>query len=323
MCLVRPGAAPLAWDVVSLPDTEITVCLPDDEFAVGLDLPTGVQVVVWSGQGEAPDGVEDTDFLVAEYMGGASGQALHQMPALRVIQLLSAGVEPWLPLVPDGVTLCNARGVHGGSTAELAVAGLLSLLRDLPHFHDEQQAARWSPRTGDELDGKRVLILGAGDIGRRVAKAVGVFDAQCTFVARSARNNVHGVEELPALLAEHDIVVVTLPHTAETHQLVDARFLAALPDGAILVNVSRGQIVDTGDLVAELQTGRLSAFLDVTDPEPLPAEHPLWQLPNVLITPHVGGGTRGWQRRVRRLIREQVARLQAGDDLINVVGATY
>lgn len=301
-----------------------TICLPSDDMANKIDLPPDVRTLVWSGKGDPPDGVEDTEFLVGDYMGGTPAQrALAQMPRLQVIQLLSAGVEPWLPLVPDGVTLCNGRGVHGGSTAELATAGLLSLLRELPHFHDEQRAARWSPSHSDDLDGKRVLILGAGDIGHRVARAVGVFDATCTFVARTVRDDVHAISELPDLLPETDIVLVALPHTDETHHLVDARFLAALPDGAMLVNISRGPIVDTDALLAELQARRLSAFLDVVDPEPLPADHPLWQAPNVLITPHVGGGTSGWRKRGYRLVGEQVRRFVTGEPLVNVVGDTY
>jgi len=302
-----------------------TICLPDSDTAERLgELPDGMEVLIWAGKQEPPDGIERTEFLVADYMGSpVAGRALARMPALRVIQLLSAGVEPWLPLVPNGVTLCNGRGVHGGSTAELAVAGILSLLRRLPHFHDEQTAARWSPQQADDLDAKRVLILGAGDIGRRIAAAVTVFDAECSFVARTARDGVHAIDELPKLLPEHQIVVVALPHTAETHHLIDAPALALLPDGAMLVNIARGAIVDTDALVGHLTAGRLSAFLDVTDPEPLPADHPLWQAPNLIITPHVGGGTMGWQRRALRLVHEQLTRFAAGEPLVNVVGETY
>ncbi len=293
-------------------------------MASRLTLSPEVRVVVWTGEGEPPEGIEDVEFFVGAYMGVPLDEsAVRRMPALRVIQLFSAGVEPWLPVVPDGVTLCNGRGVHGGSTAELAVAGLLSLLRRLPHYRDEQQARRWSPSRAEDLDGKRVLVLGAGDIGRRIAAAVGVFNAECTFVARTAREDVRAISELPDLLPEYDIVVVSLPHTESTHHLVDAQFLAALPDDAILVNIARGPIVDTDALVAELQAGRLSAFLDVTDPEPLPEDHPLWRAGNVLITPHVGGGTTGWQRRGDRLIGDQIARFVAGQDLSNVIGDGY
>ncbi len=299
--------------------------MPSTGSAAAIEpLPDGVRVLVWDGTGEPPDHIDETEFLLGGYMAGPPAeQALGRMPQLRVIQLLSAGVEPWLPLVPPGVTLCNGRGVHGGSTAELAVAGVLSVLRKLPFFHDEQAAHRWSTESSDDLDGRRVLILGAGDIGRRIAAALSVFGAVCSFVARSPRADVHGIDELPAMLPGADIVVVSLPHTDATHHLVDAQFLAALPDGAMLVNIARGAIVDTDALVARLGTGLLSAFLDVTDPEPLPPEHPLWQAPNVVITPHVGGGTSGWRRRGYRLVREQIERYVAGEDLVNVVGADY
>jgi phosphoglycerate dehydrogenase-like enzyme len=255
--------------------------------------------------------------------GPLGAAALAAMPGLRVIQLLSAGVEAWLPRVPDGVTLCNGRGVHGGSTAELAVAGILSLVRRLPHFLGEQVAARWSPETTEDIDGKRLLVLGGGDIARRAAAALEVFGATTTFVGRTAREGVHAIDEVPSLLPDADIVVVALPLTNATRHLVDADFLAALPDGAIIANVARGAIVATDALLAELTAGRLRAFLDVTDPEPLPSDHPLWHAPNVVITPHVGGGTRGWERRGFRLVREQLGRYLAGEPLHNVVGHDY
>jgi phosphoglycerate dehydrogenase-like enzyme len=301
-----------------------TVCLPTAGAAEGVGAIDGVRVLVWDGKAAPPDGIEETEFYLGGYLGGPlAEQTLARMPKLRVIQLLSAGVEPWLPLVPSGVTLCNGRGVHGGSTAELAVGGLLSVLRDLPRYHDDQAAHRWSPESDDDLDGKRVLILGAGDIGRRIAAALAVFDAQCTFVARTAREDVHGIDELDGLLPVQDIVVVSLPHTSDTHHLVDARFLAALPDGAIVVNIARGTIVDQDALFAELESRRLRAFLDVTDPEPLPTDHPLWDAPGLVLTPHVGGGTSGWRRRGYRLVREQIERYVRGEELANVVGTEY
>jgi phosphoglycerate dehydrogenase-like enzyme len=302
-----------------------TICVPDDEAVKLLgELPAAIHTVVWDGSGPPPAASEDVSFLVARYdLNAMTADALAQLPALRVIQLLSAGVEAWLDRVPDGVVLCNARGVHGGSTAELAVAGILSVLRRLPYFVQTQASHEWARTDTDGLDGKRVLILGAGDIGRRVAAAVEVFDAHVTFVARHVREGVHGLAELPGLLPQHDIVVVATPHTPETHHLVDAAFLAAMPDGALLVNVARGPIVDTDALLAELTAQRLHAFLDVTDPEPPPAEHPLWDAPNLVLTPHVGGGTYGWERRAYRMAREQVIRFHNGEPLQNVVHDGY
>ncbi len=245
------------------------------------------------------------------------------LPQLQVIQLVSAGVEPWLPVVPDGVVLCNGRGVHGGSTAELAVAGMLAILRRLPDFLDQQRAGVWEPHQAVGLTGRRLLVLGAGDIGRRIGAAAEAFDAEVTFVARTAREDVRALTDLPALLPDHDVVAIAVPHTPETTGLVDAAFLAAMPDGALLVNIARGGIVDTDALLAELSARRLYAFLDVTEPEPLPAGHPLWPSPNLLLTPHVGGGTDGWERRAYRLVREQVLRFHAGADLHNRVEHGY
>lgn len=302
-----------------------TICLPDAAARELLgDLPAGVDAVIWDGTGPPPPGSQHVSFLVARYsMTAMTTDALGQLPELRVIQLLSAGVEAWLDRTPDGVVLCNARGVHGGSTAELAVAGILSVLRQLPHFVQTQLSHEWARTDTDGLDGKRVLILGAGDIGRRIAAAVEVFDAHVTFMARHVRDGVHSLAELPDLLPRHDIAVVALPHTPETHRLVGAPFLAAMPDGALLVNVARGPIVDTDALLAELTARRLHAFLDVTEPEPLPAEHPLWDAPNLVLTPHVGGGTYGWQRRAYELVREQIVRCHQGEQLENVVKDGY
>jgi len=301
------------------------VCVPNESARDGVQpVPDGVRLLVWNGKGEPPEGIDATEILLGAYMGGALAETtLAAMPRLRVIQLLSAGVEAWIPIVPKGVLLCNGRGVHGGSTAELAVAGILSLTRRLPHFLAEQSAARWSHEATDDMDGKRVLVLGAGDIGRRAAAALEVFDATVSYVGRSARDGVHGIDELPGLLPESDIVVVALPLTDATHRLLDATFLAALPDHAIVANIARGSIVDTDALLAELTAGRLRAFLDVTEPEPLPPDHPLWRAPGVIITPHVGGGTRGWERRAYRLVRQQIARYVAGEQLTNVVGTEY
>jgi phosphoglycerate dehydrogenase-like enzyme len=156
-----------------------------------------------------------------------------------------------------------------------------------------------------------------------VADAVRVFDAEVTLVARTGRGDVHPLADLPDLLPRHDVVVIAVPLTPETRGLVDAAFLAALPDGAVLVNVARGSIVDTDALLPELTAGRLHAFLDVTDPEPLPADHALWDAPNVLLTPHVGGGTKGWETRAFRLVREQLLRFHAGEELLNRVEHGY
>jgi len=301
-----------------------TVSLPTPDAVEAVGAVDGVRTIVWDGSGDPPPDAERIEFFVGRYSAPPPAAAVFRgLPALEVIQLLSAGVEPWLPVVPDGVLLCNGRGVHGASTAELAVAGLLASLRELPRLWAAQAEHRWDPIDTAGLTGRRVLVLGAGDIGRRVAAACRAFDAEVTLVARTARDGVRPLAELPELLPAHEVVVVAVPHTDETHHLVDAPFLAALPDGARLVNVARGGIVDTAALLAELESRRLHAFLDVTDPEPLPPDHPLWDAPNLLLAPHVGGGTRGWQRRAYRLVRAQIERWRDGAELENRVTAGY
>lgn len=296
------------------------VCVPSAKTAAALaDL--SAEVLVWDGTEDPPPGAERVEFLVARYMARSplAPEVLAKFPRLKVIQLVSAGFENWQSVVPAGVSLCNGRGVHGASTAELAVGGLISLLRQLPRFHDQQRAGTWEPHQVDGLDGRRVLVLGVGDIGARVATAVRAFGAECTLVGHTAREGVHVLDDVPALLPEQQAVIVALPLTARTRHLVDAAFLARLPDGACVVNVARGPIVDTDALLAELTARRLHAFLDVTDPEPLPDGHPLWSAPNLLITPHVGGGTQGWTTRANRLVHDQLARYLAGQPLLNVV----
>ena len=145
-------------------------------------------------------------------------------------------------------------------------------------------------------------------------------------VARTARDTpqgrVHGVDELPALVPDADVVVLTVPLDETTHHLVDAALLARMADGALLVNVARGKVVDTDALLAELRTGRLRAALDVTDPEPLPPDHPLWHAPNVLVTAHQGGNTDATFPRVAALVRRQLETLLAGGEPVNVVART-
>ena len=297
-----------------------TVCVPSDDVRAALaGLP--VETITWDWRSPPPPGLDRVVFAVPPYMAGAPpAESVAQLPALQVVQLLSAGYEAWPPMLRPGVVLCNGRGIHGGSTAELAVGGLVAVLRELPRFADLQRQARWQPDHTDGLDGKRVLVLGVGDIGSRVVTAVAAFGAQVTQVGRTPRAGVLSLDAVPSLLADTDVVVLALPHSPATHHLVDAAFLAALPDGAVVVNVARGAVVDTDALTAELSAGRLRAFLDVTDPEPLPADHPLWRAPNLLLTPHIGGGTARWLDRANALLREQVGRFVAGEPLRNVVG---
>ena len=272
------------------------------------------------------DGPPAGDAALAQVWVPRSGGAtlpdngfLEGLPRLQLVQLLSAGAERFAGRLPDGVLLCNARGAHTPATAEWALAATLAAQRGIPFFVREQDAGRWSFGTHDSLVGARVLVVGAGDIGRAIGRMLAGFDVQLTYVARTAREGVRAMTDLPELLPHADVVILIVPVTPETTGMVDAAFLAAMPDGALLVNAARGVIVDTDALVAELSRGRLRAALDVTEPEPLPPEHPLWTAPGLLLTPHVGGAVPQTDARATAAVIEQLSRILDGEELANVV----
>ncbi|WP_380166861.1 2-hydroxyacid dehydrogenase [Jannaschia sp. R86511] len=242
---------------------------------------------------------------------------------VEVVQTLSAGVEAWLGRLPEGVSLVNGRGAHGGSTAEWAVTVLLALRRGVPGFVRQQDRREWAEVGSPGLQGAHVVVVGAGDLGEQTRRRLDGFGCTVTLVGRTARDGVHGTDELPDLLPQADAVVLVVPLTDETRNLVDAAFLARMRDGAVLVNAARGQVVDTDALLAELRSGRLLAGLDVTDPEPLPSEHPLWEAPGLLLTPHVGGHTAGSDERAWAVAREQLLLLARGERPGNTVGEHY
>ncbi|WP_299533803.1 2-hydroxyacid dehydrogenase [uncultured Streptomyces sp.] len=295
-------------------------------------LPDGIRPLFWDGGEQFPADPADCAFYVVPYMKGPeiSVRPLAGMRSVRVVQTLSAGidhVEPALGLLPDGVRLCNAKGVHEASTAELTLALILASLRDIPGFVRGQEAEEWRSGFYPALADKSVLIVGYGSIGSAVEDRLTAFEcARIARVARSPRTTARGpvqtLDDLPELLPQADVVILCTPLNRSTRGLVDAKFLAAMHDGALLVNVARGQVVDTGALLAELESGRLRAALDVTDPEPLPRGHPLWHAPHVLVTPHVGGSTSAFEPRAKRLIAGQLTRFVAGEPVENVVRTT-
>ncbi|MFF1905916.1 2-hydroxyacid dehydrogenase [Kitasatospora sp. NPDC058218] len=283
-------------------------------------------VTVWDGRSADPAQrvLDAVEFFVVPYARtSAAVPLLARMPRLRVVQSLSAGVDDLVPAVPPGVVLCNARGVHDASTAELAVTLVLASLRGVPGFVRAQDAGRWEGGASASLADRTVLLVGHGSIGAAVEERLVPFECEVLRIARRARTAprgpVHGFADLPHLLPRADVVVLTVPLTDGTRGLVDAGFLARMKDGALLVNVARGAVVDTGALLAELRAGRLAAALDVTEPEPLPADHPLWHAPNTLISPHAGGNSTAFLPRALRLIRSQLGCFLAGEPLTNVV----
>ncbi len=292
-------------------------------------LPDAFTYHFWNGDEEFPADPADCAFYVVPYMKGqaVAVRPLTQMTGVRVVQTLTAGIDHVAAAVPDlpsGTQLCNARGVHDASTAELALALTLAALRQLPAFVRAQDAEEWSPGVHEALADKTVLIVGHGAIGSAVEERLIPFEVEEVLrVARSERTvprgPVHDLGRLPELLPRADVVILCTPLTEETLGLVGAGFLARMKDGALLVNVARGGVVDTKSLVAELESGRLRAALDVTDPEPLPAGHPLWHAPGALITPHVGGPTSAFLPRAKRLLRSQLTRWAAGEPLEHTV----
>jgi phosphoglycerate dehydrogenase-like enzyme len=243
------------------------------------------------------------------------------LPRLRLIQTLNAGFDQWIDRLPPNVGLSNARGAHGRSTAEWVAAVLLAHYRDLTRFAQSQTKKIWDHRITDSPAGKRVAVLGAGDIASHIRRMLEAFDCRLVLVGRGRRDGVLSMEDFRAAQAEQDAIVLAVPVTSETRGLVDAGFLAAMKDGSVLINPGRGALVVTDALLAETRTGRLHAIVDVTDPEPLPPDHPLWTCPGVTITPHVAGATvgvlgRGWETAARQI--DQFARGETPTNLVVV-----
>jgi phosphoglycerate dehydrogenase-like enzyme len=301
----------------------VRVLVPDRQFAddaeaVGSTTAVDVQVDIYSEQAD----VGDVEFYVVPYSFSQGALELAaSMKSLRVMQLLTAGYEHAVPFVPDGVTLCNAHGVHDTSAAELAVTLILASLRGIPDYVRAQDDGEWRPDRRPALADKTVLILGYGSIGEAIERRLLPFETRVIRVAGHARpaQDVHGTDELATLLPAADVVVIVVPLNDATRRFVGADFLRQLKDGALLVNIARGGVVDTDALVAELQTRRLHAALDVTDPEPPPPGHPLWTAPNLLISPHSGGNSSAFLPRARAMVRAQLTRYVGGEPVQNVV----
>lgn len=301
----------------------MTVLLPYPPEQYG-ELPKRLEIDVYDGHHSPPANLDEIEFYVPPYLGGKHTlDLIHSMPNLRVIQALTAGVDNLREYVDDSVVLCNAKGVHDASTAELTVALTLASLRGIPEFAVAQLEGKWLQGYRESLADKTVLIVGYGSVGAAIERRLDGFECDVLRVARRARDGVGDMAELPDLLPRADVVVLIVPLTDQTQGMVEERFLSQMKDDALLVNMARGPVVNTAALLAEVQAGRLRAALDVTDPEPLPAEHPLWRTPGVLISPHVGGFTSAFLPRALRLVRGQLERYAANAPLDNVVGGSY
>ncbi|MEO7124599.1 MAG: NAD(P)-dependent oxidoreductase [Nakamurella sp.] len=291
-----------------------------------LSVPDGVELIS-TDPAELPQDVLDRiGFYVAPYLSGHGGlKPVGTMPNLAVLQVPNAGYDDAIEYLRPGITLCNARGVHDESTAELAVALALAGRRGFDRFAAAQNTGTWSSSPARSLTDSSIAVVGHGSIGKVIVRMLQGFSVTVTSFSRRGTEGARPVTELigttdrAGRIGEFDIVIVVVPLTAETHHLVNDAFLAHMRDGALLVNVARGAVVDTDALVAELQSGRLHAALDVTDPEPLPVGHPLWTAPNCIITPHVGGNTSAFEPRMRALLTSQVVAWTEGAELANVV----
>lgn len=308
------------------PEVSRRVWLPYADLDEAADrlggIPDGIAVDCFPTDGDWPDSIAEVEFYVLSKDPATAFSRADEMTNLKVVQLLFAGYEGVLPYLPAGVTLCNGGGIHDASTAELAIGLALANGRRLDEFARNQTEGVWQPMPGRALADQRVLIIGYGRIGAAIERRLAGFEvASVTRVARRARTEpeVHPTEALHDLLPYADVVFVIAPLTPETEGLIDATALKLLPDDALLVNVARGRLVDTDALVAETSAGRLRAALDVTDPEPLPPNHPLWQAPGVTIVPHIGGASTAYQPRADRFLAEQLRRFAAGEKLENVI----
>ncbi|MEU4803577.1 2-hydroxyacid dehydrogenase [Actinosynnema sp. NPDC023587] len=302
----------------------LTVLVPDDLGIRVLTGVEGVRPVRYSVGEDLPPEAADAEVLVPKFLQSTDPREFFgRLPKLRLVQLLSAGAERFIGTVPDGVLLSTCRGAHGGSTAEWAIGALLSIYRDFPAFERARVARQWDYHLTDTLQGKEVLVVGAGDLAEQFRRRLEPFDATATLVGRTARDGVRGMAELPELLGSYDVVLVVVPLTDETTGMVDAKFLARMKDGAIFVNAARGPVVDTDALVAELAAGRLRAALDVTEPEPLPEDHPLWSTPGLFLTPHVAGSCTGHAERAYAVVASELARFARGEEPRNLVRGDY
>lgn len=285
-----------------------------------LKIPNGLTHLPTDGVTPRQEDLSKITFYVPAYMFGAAALVpIAKMSSLKVIQSPNAGVDDVIALRPAGVTLCNAAGVHDASTAELAVGLAIAARRGFAEFSQNQSKGIWSHISNAALTDSKVAIVGHGNIGKTIARMLAGFEVQITSFSKSGSDGALTMDQFDVQISSFDVIILIVPLNDQTRHLMNSKRLAAMKDGAALVNVARGAVIETEALLAELNSKRIFAALDVTDPEPLPAGHPLWSAPNTLITPHVGGDSKAFEPRGRALVEAQLARFAAGQPLINVV----
>lgn len=285
-----------------------------------LKLPQGMTHAPTDGVAPFTEDLESIEFFVPKYMGGpAAISMIDQMKSLKVIQSPNAGVDDLLAVLPQGVTLCNAAGVHDASTAELAIALSIASRRGFSDFARNQVAGTWVHERKPSLTDSNIAIVGFGNIGKMIASMLKPFDVKVSGFSNSGRDGSFTMDRFDAMLPTFDVVILIVPLNSGTRHFMNATRLQSMKDGAALVNVARGPVVDTDALINELNTRRITAALDVTDPEPLPDGHPLWSAPNLIITPHVGGDSEAFLPRGRKLVEEQAERFVTGVPLLHIV----
>jgi phosphoglycerate dehydrogenase-like enzyme len=300
----------------------LRVLLPWQDLVVRLQLP-GIEPILWHINDD-PEDAPPADVLVTERPSNPELRSrVSRIKGLKHVHLLSIGYEWVLEHLPEQVSLTNSKGAVEDATAEHCLALVLASLRQLPQVGQQQRERQWSRTWTGSLHGSKVVLLGAGGVGSEIHSRLLPFKpAELTTFARTERVHeqgypVYSLDRLWAFLPTADVVIVALPHTRETEQLIDAEFLSAIKDGSLLVIVGRGPIVDTDALLPVLQSGRLHAALDVTDPEPLPANHALWSPPNCIITPHMAGDTGQFIALVSEMAFNQVIAFAHGEELAN------
>ena len=285
-----------------------------------LTLPAGMTHLETDGFVPSASQFDEIEFYVPSYMGGLKTiEIIPKMKNLKVVHYNQAGYEDILPHIPQGVSLCNGTGIHDVSTSELAIGLAIACRRGFAEFMDNQKQGIWKRTTKPALADSHVGIIGYGHIGKRIGSLLEMFETKVTAFTRSGSDGSIKIAEFDAYLPKLDVIILILPLTPESKNFMNAERIKKMKDGATLVNVARGAIVDTDALVAELHTGRITAGLDVTDPEPLPEGHPLWSAPNVIISPHVGGDSGAFQPRARTMVQQQLQLLSENKPLLNQI----